>query len=175
MHAAAYHIPNMVTIHGNLRQFSGQGKLLEFLGKKNIATKVLKTRKSCFYKFYFQVWKKNNDDARRILQWKTNHTDDPADILQAEHRICSLKHRERQHRNFKKKTVEYWEDTIKSYWKTRKHLSYDKPKELQPVEEEAVAVEPPPEKTKRGKRKQSANSSKSNTNKKSKCAKKSHC
>ena len=25
---------------------------------KNIATKVLKTRKSCFYKFYFQVWKK---------------------------------------------------------------------------------------------------------------------
>ena len=58
MHVAAYHIPNMVTRHGNLRQFSGQGKLLEFLGKKNKATKVLKTRKHCFYKFYFQVWKK---------------------------------------------------------------------------------------------------------------------
>lgn len=57
-HAAAYHTPNMVTRHGNLRQFSGQGKLLEFLGKKNMATKVIKTRKPCFYKFYFQVWKK---------------------------------------------------------------------------------------------------------------------
>ena len=27
MHAAAYHIPNMVTQNGNLKQFSGQGKL----------------------------------------------------------------------------------------------------------------------------------------------------
>ena len=31
MHAAAYHIPNMVTRHNNLKQFSGQGKFLEIL------------------------------------------------------------------------------------------------------------------------------------------------
>ena len=34
MHAAAYHIPNMVTQNGNLKQFSGQGKLKE-IKKKN--------------------------------------------------------------------------------------------------------------------------------------------
>lgn len=31
MHAAAYHIPHMVTQHNNLKQFSGQGTVLILL------------------------------------------------------------------------------------------------------------------------------------------------
>lgn len=50
---------------------------------------------------------------------------------------------------------------IKSYRKTRKRVSYDKPQEMTSTEEEPVAVEPPPKQTKRAKRKQSTNNSKS--------------
>ena len=115
---------------------------------------------------------KNNDDARRILQRKTNHTDDSADILRAEHRIRSLKHRERQPRCYTKKNVEYWEDNIKTKRKARKRLSYDKPLEATPTDNEPVAIEPPPKEIERGRRKQTTNSSKSSVNKKSKRSKK---
>ena len=30
---------------------------------------------------------KNNDDAGKIIQRKSNHTDDPTEVLRAEHRI----------------------------------------------------------------------------------------
>lgn len=109
---------------------------------------------------------KNNDDARRILQRKTNHTDDPAEILRAEHRIRSLKHRERKPRGYTKKNLDYWENSIKSQRKTRKRLSYDKSLESIPIEDESTAT------IKRGKRKQPASSSKSTVNKKSKRSKK---
>ena len=115
---------------------------------------------------------KNNDDARRILQCKTNYTDDPADILQAEHRIRTLKHRERQPRYYTKKSVEYWQNTIKKKRKACKRLSYEKPTESTPTENEPTAIEPPPTQTKRGRRKQPASSSKSSVNKKSKRHKK---
>ena len=36
MHAAAYHIPNIVTQNGNLKQFSGQGKLINGDSEKNL-------------------------------------------------------------------------------------------------------------------------------------------
>ena len=115
---------------------------------------------------------KNNDDARRILQRKTNHTDDPADILRAEHRIRTLKHRERQSRCYAKKNVEYWENGIKTKRKARKRLSYDKPLEATSTENEPIAIEPPPKQIKRGRRKQPTSSSKSSVNKKSKRSKK---
>ena len=115
---------------------------------------------------------KNNDDARRILQRKTNHTDDPAEILRAEHRIRSLKHRERKPRGYTKKNLDYWENSIKSQRKTRKRLSYNKPLESIPTEDESTATEPPPKQIKRRKRKQPASSSKSTVNKKSKRSKK---
>ena len=70
---------------------------------------------------------KNNDDARRIIQRKTHHTDDPADILRAEHRIRLLKHRERRPSKYTKKATEYWENAIKENRKNHTRLSYDKP------------------------------------------------
>lgn len=113
---------------------------------------------------------KNSDDARRTLQRKTSLTHYPAGILSAKHRIYSPKHKERLPRNYEKKNVECREDTFKPYRKTRKLLGYDKPQEL--ISAEAIAIEPPPKQTKRGKRKQSTYSIKSNMNKKSKRAKK---
>lgn len=71
--------------------------------------------------FFFGVGN-NNDDARNIHQHKTNHTDDPIETLQAEHRIHTLKHKERQPR-YTKKSVEYWENTIKTKRKAHKCLS----------------------------------------------------
>ena len=110
---------------------------------------------------------KNNDDARRILKCKTNHTDDPADIFRAEHRICTLKQRERQPRYYTKKSVEYWENTIKTKRKARKRLSYDKPIESTLTENEPTAIiQSPPKQMKRGRQKHPANSSISSVNKK---------
>ena len=46
---------------------------------------------------------KNNNDARNIHQHNTNHTDDPTETIQAEHRIHTLKHKKRQPRFIRKK------------------------------------------------------------------------
>ena len=154
MHAAAYHIPNIVTQNGNLKQFSGQGKLITGYFEKKIGTTLNKllmmtTNKKLHdsaINYIFLGVEKNNDDARRILQCKTNHTDDPADILRAEHRIRTLKHRERQPRYYTKKSVEHWENTIKTKRKARKRLSYDKPIESTPTENKPTAIEPHPNK-----------------------------
>lgn len=75
-----------------------------------------------------QVWKKN--DARKIIQRKSNHTDDPAEILRAEFRINALKHRERKPRKYTKKYSEYWQTNIKEKRKARKRISYDKVPEV---------------------------------------------
>ena len=72
--------------------------------------------------FFLGVGK--NDDARYIYQHKTNHTDDPAETLQGEHRIHTLKHKERQPIYYTKKSVEYWQNTIKTRRKVHKCLSY---------------------------------------------------
>ena len=82
-----------------------KGNFQKFLEKKIKAIKISENKKNLLLYIFLGV-KNNNDDARRILQRKTNHTDDPADILRAEHRIRSLKHRERQSRNYKKKNEE---------------------------------------------------------------------
>ena len=50
---------------------------------------------------------KNNDDARKILQRRSNHTDDPAEVLRAEHHVRTLKHRERKPRQYTKKNTKY--------------------------------------------------------------------
>ncbi|XP_022808035.1 uncharacterized protein LOC111345047 [Stylophora pistillata] len=132
LHSAAYHIPNMVKKYENLKQFSGQGV------------------------------EKNNDDARRIIQRKTNHTDDPADILRAEHRIRLLKHRGRKSRKYLKKATEYWENTIKEKRRNSKRLSFEKPLSNEVTENVPVTLGPPTNLTPRTrKRKRSTNKSKS--------------
>lgn len=45
---------------------------------------------------------------------KSNHSDDPAEILRPEHCNCGLKHRERKPRKYTKKNTEYWENSIKT-------------------------------------------------------------
>ena len=69
---------------------------------------------------------KKNDDARRIIQRKSNHTDDPAEVLRVEFRLGMLKHRERQPRKYTKKSHDYWNTLIKHRRAARKHISYDK-------------------------------------------------
>ncbi|XP_048581436.1 uncharacterized protein LOC125561333 [Nematostella vectensis] len=83
MHVAAYHVPAMIRRYQNLKQFSGQG--LE----------------------------KNNDDARRVVLRKSNHLDDPCEVLQAEFRLGKLKHREKLPRPYVKRNAQYWEEEIK--------------------------------------------------------------
>ena len=92
---------------------------------------------------------KNNDDARKIIQRKSNHTDDPAEVLRAEHRIRALKHRERKPRQYTKKNTEYWENQIKTNRRIRKRISYDKPLEVIPSEEVPITTEPPPHQNQR--------------------------
>ncbi|EDO29153.1 predicted protein [Nematostella vectensis] len=75
MHVAAYHVPPMIRRYQNLKQFSGQG--LE----------------------------KNNDDARRVVLRKSNHLDDPCEVLQAEFRLGKLKHREKLPRPYVKRNA----------------------------------------------------------------------
>lgn len=96
---------------------------------------------------------KNNDDARKIIQRKSNHTDDPAEILRAEFRINALKHRERKPRKYTKKYSEYWQTNIKEKRKARKRISYDKVPEVLLNEAPPVIAEPPPQQNNRRKRK----------------------
>lgn len=100
------------------------------------------------------------------MQRKTNHTDDPAAILRAEHRIRVLKHRERKRRTYTKKSTGYWENDIKANRKMRKRLSYDKPVESISNEHMAITTELPPKQTTKRKRKQPSSSTKSTVNKK---------
>ena len=115
---------------------------------------------------------KNNDDARKIIQRKSNHTDDPAEVLRAEHRIRALKHRERKPRQYTKKNTEYWEINIKTNRRLRKRISYDKSPEAIPSEEVPITTEPLPQQNKRGKRKQPRCTSQTKGKKQAKRAKK---
>ena len=74
--------------------------------------------------FPTQEWKKNNDDARRIIQRKSNHCDDPAEVLKTERRLGVLHHRERQHRKYTKKAAQYWEEQIKMKRGKKRGISY---------------------------------------------------
>ena len=69
---------------------------------------------------------KNNDDARRIIQRKSNHNDDPAEVLRTEYRLEVLKHRERQHRKYTKRAQEYWDELIKTKRGKKRGISYSK-------------------------------------------------
>ena len=51
---------------------------------------------------------KKTDDARRILQRKSNHMDDPAELLRAEFHLGALKHGERRTRVYTKRSPSYW-------------------------------------------------------------------
>ena len=81
---------------------------------------------------------KNNDDARRIIQRKSNHSDDPAEVLRTEYRLEALKHRERQHRKYTKRAQEYWDELIKTQRGKKRGISYLKnvtPSVASPAEE----------------------------------------
>lgn len=55
------------------------------------------------------------------MQRKSNHNDDPAEVLHTEYR---LKHRERQHRNYTKRAQEYWDELIKTKRGEKRGISY---------------------------------------------------
>jgi len=81
---------------------------------------------------------KNNDDARRIIQRKSNHNDDPAEVLRTEYRLEALKYRERQHRKYTKRAQEYWDELIKTKRGKKRGISYLKnvnPSTVSPTDE----------------------------------------
>ncbi|XP_028408194.1 uncharacterized protein LOC114530773 [Dendronephthya gigantea] len=78
MHAAAYHIQDVLDKFKNLKQFSGQGV------------------------------EKNNDVARSIVLRKSNNFDSPAEVIRAEHRLTNLYKRERRKRPYKKVATAFW-------------------------------------------------------------------
>ena len=82
--------------------------------------------KVLFFYFSFTGVEKNNDEARRIIQRKSNHCDDPAEILRTEYRLGALQHRERQHRKYTKRASEYWEELIKTRRGKKRGISYQK-------------------------------------------------
>lgn len=95
---------------------------------------------SCYHLLQLIVLgvEKNNDDARRIIQRKSNHNDDPAEVLRTEYRLEALKHRERQHRKYTKRAQEYWDELIKTKRGKKRGISYLKnmtPSAVSPTEE----------------------------------------
>ncbi|KAJ7365764.1 hypothetical protein OS493_002481 [Desmophyllum pertusum] len=110
MHAAAYHIPQMVERNQNIKQFSGQGV------------------------------EKNNDDARRIVQRKSNHNDDPAEVLRTEHRLGVLHHLQRKHRTYTKRAAEYWDEIIKTKRGKKQGISYSKKRTSTPQTQESITT-----------------------------------
>ena len=94
---------------------------------------------SCYHLLQLTVLgvEKNNDDARRIIQRKSNH-DDPAEVLRTEYRLEALKHRERKHRKYTKRAQKYWDELIKTKrGKKRRitYLNYMTPSAVSPTEE----------------------------------------
>ncbi|XP_068759168.1 uncharacterized protein [Montipora capricornis] len=67
-----------------------------------------------------------NDDARHIIQRKSNHSDDPAEVLHTEYRLEALKHRERQHRKHTKRAQKHWDELIKAKRGKNGGISYSK-------------------------------------------------
>lgn len=82
MHALVYHVPMFIKNHKNFKQFTGQGI------------------------------EKNNDDAKKIYFQKSNKWDAARDVLLLEHRQETLKHCEREKRQYCKRKTTYWEDGI---------------------------------------------------------------
>ncbi|CAB4005933.1 Hypothetical predicted protein [Paramuricea clavata] len=99
MHAAAYHIQDVLDKFKNLKQFSGQGV------------------------------EKNNDVARSIVLRKSNNFDSPAEVIRAEHRINTLHKRERRKRGYKKVATEFWNGGKQEASKNKKQkcISIQKP------------------------------------------------
>ena len=78
---------------------------------------------------------KNIDHARCIIQRKSNHNDDLAEVICTEYRLEALKHRERQHCKYTKRAKEYWDELIKtkcgiSYLKNITQLAVSPTKEV---------------------------------------------
>ena len=71
------------------------------------------------------------------MQRKSNHCDDPAEILRTEYRLGALQHRERQHRKYTKRASEYWEERIKTKRGKKRGISYQKET---PAIQESVAT-----------------------------------
>ena len=94
MHAAGYHIQDVLNKFKNLKQFSGQGM--------NIYVGIIPMRFANYFFFpFFTGVGKNNDVARSIVLCKSNNFNSPAEVIQAEHRINMLCKREGR----KEKTV----------------------------------------------------------------------
>ena len=174
MHSAAYHIPQMVEQHKNLKEFSGQGTLFFVVEILECITSPYFSSNKELVMLIFKLAgvEKNNDDALKIMRRKSNQTDDPAELLRTEHRIRAQKHRERKPRQYTKKNTEYWENKIKTNRRLCKQVSYDKPPEVIPSEEVLITTEPPPHQNKRGKRKHPLCNSKSKEKGQAKRAKK---
>jgi len=72
-----------------------------------------------------------------LIQRKSNHNDDPAEVLRTEYRLEALKHRERQHRKYTKRAQEYWDELIKTKRGTKRGIGYLKnmtPSAVSPTE-----------------------------------------
>ena len=75
--------------------------------------------------FFANASGEKNSDARRILQRKSNHMDDPAEVLRAEFWLGALKHRERRARVCTTISQNYWNTVIKERRAARKCISYE--------------------------------------------------
>lgn len=62
--------------------------------------------------FQVKEWKKNNDDAKRVMFHKSNKWDAARDILLTESRQWDLQQHERQKGTYTKRKLDYWETGI---------------------------------------------------------------
>ena len=69
---------------------------------------------SCYHLLQLIVLgvEQSKNDAQWIIQRKSNHNDDPAEVLRTEYRLEALKHREQQHRKYTKRAQELWDEFI---------------------------------------------------------------
>ncbi len=80
MHAAAYHIQDVLDKFKNLKQFSGQGMNPLCLYHTNIKDSYKILHFFIFCTFFTGV-EKNNDVARSIVLRKSNNFDSPAEVI----------------------------------------------------------------------------------------------
>ena len=93
MHIMCYHVPVYFKKYGSIKQFTEQGV------------------------------EKNNDDAKRTVFQKSNKWDAVKDVLCIESRQWDLRNCQREKNCYRKRNLEYWNETIKRQRKERRELS----------------------------------------------------
>ena len=123
MHCMVYHIPRMLRLYGNIKQFSGQGESVSHIHTWSIPFLVTSCR----------CWEKKDDSKRHY--YSSNKHDAPAEIIRSDARLEMLQQGtggypscERKKRKYDKTwwgILEWWRDPEKPKGKATAHMQIE--------------------------------------------------